>query len=137
MPMVVPMCLYHGFVRNMSCLLWNSQVSENFSSSCKDFLIINRLFFHNTFFIHPIFKLTWQILSTYIFLTSKNFCSRWYSTTQQHFILQIYVLYFFYRIWKGLQGARYRFEFKLIFLTWNIFNKSSLLFIVGKYLYFR
>ena len=106
------------------------QLWSNSHQLVKIFIIINRLFFHGAVFIHPIFKSVGQILSTHIFLASGYFCSNWYPATQQRLILKVYVSDFPYQFWKNFYKIRYCFKCKLVFLTWNVFNKSSSLFIV-------
>ena len=107
------------------------QLCSNSYQLVNIFVIINRLFFHTTVFIHPIFESTGIINSPCIFFSRLNtfkaidiqppnnalFLRLMFSTSPIDFEK------FFY-------GIRYCFKSELVFLTWNVFNKSFSLFIV-------
>ena len=100
----------------------------SFSLVFKDFCNYKLFFSHTTVFMHPIFKLTRQIFSMHIFFAFEYSCNHWYPDTQEHLILQTHVFDIPNRSWKTFDGIRYCFEYKLIFLIWNVFNISSSLF---------
>ena len=76
------------------------QLCSNSHQLVNIFVIINRLFFHTTVFIHPIFESTGIINSMHIFLSSEYFQSHWYPTTKQRLILKAHVFNFPNRFWK-------------------------------------